>query len=220
MREAGFLEQKKASPLGFTLVVLGHAMVLGAVVLIKGPDIIKQSFDPTKIFDVPSPQPDPPPPEKQEVRELPQAPTQIDQIPPVIQRIPTPGPLINVEPIRPIPEPLPPGPIIVPKADPPPVRDPVRVEARFDDRFADALQPPYPPAEQRAQREGQVRLRVTIGTDGRVKAVEKLSATSDAFWSMAERHARNRWRFKPATLDGRPVESQKIMTLHFRLENA
>jgi protein TonB len=94
----------------------------------------------------------------------------------------------------------------------------MRIDAEFDPRFADMIQPPYPPSEERAQREGSVRLRVTIGADGRVKAVERLSATSDAFWRAAERHALARWRFRPATVDGRAVESRKVLSLHFRLE--
>ena len=144
----------------------------------------------------------------------------MDTMPPVIDRLDSSGPVVADDPLPPLRDTLPPGPVVVPKADPVPIPDPVRVEARFDDRYADALQPPYPPSEQRAQRDGLVRLRVTIGTDGRVKAVERISATSDAFWGMAERHARTRWRFRPATVDGRPVESQKMMTLHFLIQNA
>ncbi len=224
MREGGFLEQKRGSPVGFTLVVVGHAAALAALLLIKGPDIASSEFGKTIIDFIEQPKPEepppPPPPQpKQEVREVPQRPTQIDMIPPVIDRLDT-GPVVTGDPLPPIRDTLPPGPVVVPRPDPEPVREPVRIEARFDPRYADALQPPYPPSEQRAQNEGQVRMRVTIGTDGRVKAVERLSATSDAFWNMAERHARSRWRFRPATLDGRPVESQKVMTLHFRLENA
>ena len=223
MREGGFLEQKRASPMGFTLVVVGHAVVLGAVVLIKGPQFIAQEVTRTEIFTpIPPPPSEPPPPEpRKQAAEVPQQPTVMDQVPPVIDRIPTQGPVVTDQPLPPLRDSLPPGPVFVPKADPlPPPPDPVRVEARYDQRYASALQPPYPASEQRAQRSGQVRLRVTIGTDGRVKAVEKLSATSDAFWEMAERHALNRWRFRPATVDGRPVESQKVMTLHFRIENA
>ena len=39
MREGGFLEQKRASPVGFTLVVAGHAAALAALLLIKGSGI-------------------------------------------------------------------------------------------------------------------------------------------------------------------------------------
>ena len=95
----------------------------------------------------------------------------------------------------------------------------IRRDAQVDSRFAHLLQPQYPLAEQRAQRGGTVVIRVTIGTDGRVRAATRVSATSDAFWEAAERQALNRWRFRPATVDGRPVESSKTMTVHFRIED-
>ena len=100
---------------------------------------------------------------------------------------------------------------------PRPVRDPVRVASLFDTRFG-GQQPPYPQSEVRAEREGQVRIRVTIGADGRVTATERLAATNDAFWRATDTQARNRWRFRPATLDGRPVQDSKVITIHFRLD--
>jgi protein TonB len=44
-----------------------------------------------------------------------------------------------------------------------------------------------------------------------------VSATSDAFWQATQRHALSRWRFKPATVDGRPVESSKVLSIRFQL---
>lgn len=79
------------------------------------------------------------------------------------------------------------------------------------------LQPPYPASEQRAENEGSVTVRILIGTDGRVKSVEKVRGASDAFFRATEQQALRHWRFKPATVDGRPVESRKVMTVHFRL---
>ena len=58
---------------------------------------------------------------------------------------------------------------------------------------------------------------MTIGPDGRVTAVERLSATSDAFWRVTQEQALRHWRFRPATLDGRPVEDSKDVTLNFRI---
>jgi protein TonB len=79
------------------------------------------------------------------------------------------------------------------------------------------LLPPYPAAEERAEREGTVVVRLVIGADGRVEAVEKISAASEAFWRATERHALRAWRFSPATVDGRPVESTQTMTVKFEL---
>jgi len=95
----------------------------------------------------------------------------------------------------------------------------VRREAEVDPRFARDLQPPYPPSEERGENEGNVRIQVTIAPSGRVIAVRRLAATSEAFWRATERQALDRWRFRPATLDGRPVEGVKVMTVHFRLRD-
>ncbi len=65
---------------------------------------------------------------------------------------------------------------------------------------------------------GSVTVVVTIGTDGRVKNVEKVRAASEAFYRATEQQALRHWRFKPATVDGKPVESRKTMTVHFRLD--
>ncbi len=223
MDNGNFLDRKRASPVGFALVVAGHAAALSALVMIKGPEIIPSPFRPTLIHNVlPTPPAEPPPPEPEPVRkmeQLPQQPTRIDRIEPIIDPIVR-GPVVTADPLPPLrPRTLPPGTGTTATPLPDPVVEPVRIEARIDPKYAHALQPPYPASEQRAQREGEVRIRVTIGADGRVKAVERLSATTDAFWSTAERHARARWRFQPATVDGRPVESQKVMTLQFRLED-
>lgn len=100
-------------------------------------------------------------------------------------------------------------PVVLPK--------PVMVDAFIDPRYQGLLQPPYPPEEQRAGNSGRVVLRVLVGTDGRVKQVEKVSAASDAFFAAAQRQALGKWRFKPATKDGVPIEQWKTMSLRFVL---
>ncbi|MBS0477719.1 MAG: TonB family protein [Proteobacteria bacterium] len=100
----------------------------------------------------------------------------------------------------------------------PPVTPPVIVGASYDPRYASLLQPPYPAAEIRAGNVGRVVMRVLIGTDGRVKQVERVSAASDAFFAAAERQALTKWRFKPATSDGAPIEQWKTMSLRFELQ--
>ncbi|SBV34946.1 TonB-like protein [uncultured Sphingopyxis sp.] len=97
---------------------------------------------------------------------------------------------------------------------------PKLVLADIDPRFADAFQPEYPAREQRGGIEGAAKVRVLIGTDGRVKAVELISADSPAFFEATKRRALARWRFKPATRGGVPEESWKVMTVRFEIENA
>ena len=108
------------------------------------------------------------------------------------------------------------GDVVAPPLDPPP---PPLIGAEVDGRYAGALQPPYPPSEQRGNREGVVVVRVLIGVDGRVQQVERVSATSDAFYVATERQALAKWRFKPATRGGVPEAQWKTMRVRFVLND-
>lgn len=99
--------------------------------------------------------------------------------------------------------PLPPAPILTP--------------ARIDARYRDSFQPAYPADERLAEHEGRVVVRVLVGTDGRVKQVEVISAASPAFLEATRRQALTRWRFTPATRDGVAVEAWQQMAVRFQL---
>jgi len=224
MPEGGFLDQKPRSPTGLAIVIVAHAVVLTALALSKMEMPPALDFGPIKVKHIPlpvDPPPDPPPPKpKTEVQ--PQHKSVITRPEPIIKTEPkTIFTLSNEKPVEISWTNTPPGKIEIPAADPaPPPRpmpDPVRMEARLDPRSE--LLPPYPSEEQRAEREGSVTIRVFIGPDGRVKRAERVSAASDAFWRATERHAIRNWRFKPATLDGSPVESVKVMTVRFVLDS-
>jgi protein TonB len=215
MRDAGFYAQKSGSPTGFMMIVLLHAAVLSALILIKGPAFIRAEHPPLVVHMIEvEPEPDViPPPDPQPLR---QQQSVIDHVETVTDTSQT-GPIVDTTP-HPVVPPTPPQPRIeLARVDLPP---PVRRDAEVDPAYRGFLQPPYPPSEQRAERGGDVRVRVTIGTNGRVIAVQMLSATSDAFWRVTERQALTRWRFRPATVDGRPVESTKVMNLHFQIQDA
>jgi periplasmic protein TonB len=100
----------------------------------------------------------------------------------------------------------------------PPVAEPVLVNASYDMRFAASQQPPYPAAQQREEIEGSVTVRVRIGTDGRVLAVEPVRASNEAFFTSTRDWALRKWRFKPATKDGVPVESWRTMSIRFTID--
>ena len=219
MTGTGFYEQKRFSPTGLGVVIALHAGALAAVALAKPTIFVDTHKGPIDLIEIRTP-PEPP--------ENPPPPPQVEQPRRQISQLDTTIPVIDVNP---------PGPAVTgPPAPPPPlpgqagtattgstgatttVLPPMRIAAEFDPRFAGAMQPEYPTSEQRAQRDGRVRLRVTIGTDGRVRSVERLEATSDAFWRATERHALARWRFRPATVDGEPVESTKVLNVYFRIE--
>lgn len=227
MTANGFLEQKRTSPLGFGTVLLLHGAVIAAVVMLKGPGFIVDRQVDTKTFNVPDTVPPdpidiPPPDTRRDLRTPPQR-SVITAPEREIVTVPT-GPTVSTSLSDSAP-----GPVIGTGTEPSVTRevvevpprprqpDPVRVASLFDTRFG-SQQPPYPPSEERAEREGQVRIRVTIGPDGRVTAAQRLSATNDAFWRATERQALSRWRFRPATLDGRPVQDSKVITIHFRLD--
>jgi periplasmic protein TonB len=212
MPATGYYQQKTGSPSGFALVVLLHAAVFAALILIKGPAINRILHPPTIVTLIPLDRvPDPTPlPQPHASQPLPR--DTITQTETVIDTHVT-GQTVDLTDHPPVfTDPGPPHATEIASTYVPPVRH----EARL---IGNDLQPPYPASEQRAQREGVVRLRVTIGSDGRVTAVERLSATSDAFWLATQRQALNRWRFRPATLDGHPVEGSQVMTVQFRLDD-
>lgn len=113
--------------------------------------------------------------------------------------------------------PLDPGPAARP-ADPPP--QPKLVFAELDPRYAGAFQPDYPASEQRREIEGVAKVRVLIGADGRVKAVELVSTDSPGFFAETKRRALAKWRFTPATRGGVAEESWKTMTVRFEIKSA
>lgn len=100
---------------------------------------------------------------------------------------------------------------------PTPTPAPVLTGPSVDPRYARDLQPNYPAGEQRAGREGLVTVRILVGADGRVKQVERVSAASEAFYAATERQALSKWRFRPATRDGVPVEGWRTMTVRFEM---
>ncbi|WP_423606478.1 TonB family protein [Sphingomonas sp. MS122] len=203
---------------GAALLISG-AMILG--LYYAGPRIAPGVFDdplvvrPISIPEPPEPQPEPQP-KTQPLRTRTTPPiTQPDPrvvLPPtgpVIGTTPDPGP-VTFDP------PGDPGPLSGGiTLDPPPA--PVMVGAEVDPRYADALQPPYPPSAIRAGIEGSVTVRALIGVDGRVKAIEILKSPDDALSEATRRQALSRWRFKPATRDGIPVEGWKRMTMRFQI---
>lgn len=209
MPNTGFFEQKRGSPAGLVAVIVAHAAVLGALVLIKGPQIIREINPPLVITPIEIP-PDPAiiPPPRPDTPQRPQTVTRTETVIPqdfsdIIDRRETVIPTLPDQPR-------------IELARVEPVTPSIRREAQI---LSGDLQPPYPAVEERAQRGGTVRVRIHIGANGRVTRVERLDATSDAFWRATERQALSRWRFRPATLDGRPVETSKVMTVTFRIED-
>ena len=77
------------------------------------------------------------------------------------------------------------------------------------------VEPTYPADARLRRLSGPVTLDATIGVDGSVKAVSVVSGT--AILASAAKSAVREWRFSPAKLDGKPIETQKRITVVFRL---
>ncbi len=88
------------------------------------------------------------------------------------------------------------------------------------------LQPPEPTVSVKANspadalerhKEGSATVLTTIGKDGVVKAVEIAESSGDASLDQSAMSAAMQWRFKPATDNGVPIESQVRIPFHFHL---
>ncbi|GAA0525046.1 TonB family protein [Rhizomicrobium palustre] len=80
--------------------------------------------------------------------------------------------------------------------------------------------PPYPALEARLGAEGTVVLRITIGTDGAVKAAQVVRSSgyegldrAAVAWVLAH------WRYQPALRSGTPVDSAANVAVRFNLKS-
>lgn len=218
MTEAGFYQPKRSSPTAFGLVIVLHGAAIAALALAKMEVIPVPGFGVTQVDLIKNPPP--PPPDPVEVKVKVQPKSAVTRPEPIVETVATDNqvtvdpphfPQVTYEATGTVEGPVIDKPIVVPTPEP------VRREAVL--LRGSELQPPYPSAEQREGIEGQVTVRVLIGPDGRVHGLEKVRASNDAFFRATERHALRNWRFKPATLDGRPVESRKVLNLRFELSS-
>lgn len=223
MYATGFLQEQRRSPVSLAAVVGLHATAFALLVLYGTTTFQREEENRLTAINIKQPPPppvNPPPPPP-----APRTPQQVST-PTVTQKVLPPVTTTFVAPVTPQTTYQPPqtqtGPrVVLAEATIPRIPEPVRRGAEVDPRFRDALQPPYPPDRERAQDEGQVRVRITIGTDGRVTAIERVgSGAHDSFWRFTQRQALNRWRFRPATVDGRPIVSTMVFTVTFRLPEA
>lgn len=84
--------------------------------------------------------------------------------------------------------------------------------------YVSAPPPPYPPLARRRGWEGEVMLRVHVGTDGTPIAVEVERGSGHALLDrQARSHVLDTWRFAPATVDGRVVEAWGLVPIRFAL---
>lgn len=203
------------SPSTLLLIIGGHVTAIALVMSAKmdlperiwnhNPEVIMVPIKP------------PPPPE--------QTPLKPHTSPSVIDRVPTVVTTPRQDPI-PIDTDLADnsdlGTIIGPKTPdlpilPQKIIDPVRVGPRLATPPSQ-LRPPYPASKLESQQEASLRLRLSIDEAGRVVAVDPVGPADPAFLNAARKHLIARWRYQPATVDGRGIASTTVITLRFELE--
>jgi len=84
-------------------------------------------------------------------------------------------------------------------------------------RTSDAPKPKYPESARRNGKEGRVLLRVLVNEEGRTASVEVNRSSGAEALDQAAVEAIKRWRFSPARLGDRPVESWVRIPIDFRL---
>lgn len=89
-------------------------------------------------------------------------------------------------------------------------------EAQTKPEFISGNEPKYTDAAREAKIEGTVILAVSINEKGKVKAV-KVKSPLDKGLDRNAINAVKRWKFKPATMDGKPVPSDMNVSVDFRL---
>ena len=77
---------------------------------------------------------------------------------------------------------------------------------RADASWAGNAPPPYPAMARRLGEEGEVRLDVHVSQDGGVTEVKLKKSSGSALLDQTAIETVKKWRFKPATVDGRPVD--------------
>ncbi|QIK78730.1 hypothetical protein G7077_07305 [Sphingomonas piscis] len=210
-----------SSPSTMLLIIGGHVAVVALAMSAKFIIDASPRTPPTMIDLIETEKiPVPPPPEDN-------APPQhaAPKSDPYVPRVPTPMPPQPGTSMSTTAEPTgPTGPvagtdpaILVPLTPPTPIPVPVRLGPRLATP-ASALRPPYPTSKLDSQEEASLRLRLTIDERGRVVAVDPVGANDPAFLNAARRHLIAKWRYQPATVDGKTIQSTTVITLRFQLE--
>jgi protein TonB len=214
--------------IGFGVVIVLH-IILGWALLNglarKVVEVVKGPIE-TKIIEEVKPPPPPPPENLPPPPKLAPPPPSFMPPPEVQIQNPTPAPTITVQ--REVPPPAPPvtiapaAPAEAPPAPPAPPAAPVRVAPQVNFN-TDCEKPAYPAAAARAEATGVVRIKVTVGTDGRATATEIARSSGNSrehklLDRAAETAIRSTCKFKPGTVDGKPESLTTFVEYAWRLE--
>jgi TonB family protein len=118
------------------------------------------------------------------------------------------------------------APIEMPPREPEPIFEPPAVESRVypavppggtQPEVVDRVMPAYPSAARKSGVAGRVVLRAIIRRDGTVDNVQILRDLPEGLGEAAAR-AVARWRFRPASYRGEPIDVYYTVTVNFRLD--
>jgi TonB family protein len=129
---------------------------------------------------------------------------------------PIPAVSLPVNPNAPVPPPAPPPPVQV--AAPPPVPQQPRVGGQVREaQILTQTSPDYPLAARQARVQGSVVILAVVGADGHIKSAKPVSGPP--LLQNPAAAAVKQWVYKPATLNGIPVESETRIELNFTLQH-
>ena len=219
-------------PIAAAATVLLHAVLIAAVVnglaVDSEPEPNREPMQVQLIAPAPDPMPavqpapKPPPPAPQPPKKERRAPRP--------QAAPPPAPSVNATAPLHTPEtrteaPAPPSaPAAAPAPAPAPAlpavpAPPARTSASEASYASTNRIPPYPRASTINGDEGTVVLRVLVTPEGTAGAVEIRSSSGHALLDESARRTVQTWRFKPATVDGKPVAEWYQVPIPFKLRN-
>lgn len=202
MMEGATYQASKTSPTALVVVILMHGAALTALAMAKMDVIPKAKLPPIVVdFIDPKKPVEPPPPSPPQARPQVQD-TIVTRTPPVIQM---PAPPVETEwkPLPPVTHVIPePGPVVLPRIDPPPVVseprkvEPARARANLASYVSDE---DYPSSAVRNEEQGTTRFRLGVGPNGRVTECSVIgSSGSSALDSATCRLMKQRAKFTPA----------------------
>jgi protein TonB len=208
MTAAAFSPAMKPNKTALTAVVLIHGAALGALLLAKGPDVIRQAFTPIDVYPVKVVPPPPPKPLPRPEVQLPQR--QVIDLPkPIVDLPPKPVLAIDTTPTPPVTHNATPTDVLirptVTDVVPEPKKvEPARARANLGSYVSDA---DYPAEAIRREEQGVTRFQLTVSADGRVSDCAVTgSSGSTALDSATCRLMKSRARFAPARdSDGHPT---------------
>ena len=208
---------RQSSPNVLLIVIAAHVALVAVVMSAKMDLPAKIRNAPLVIDLIPVPAP---PPEQPIAQPTPQPRAQPLPFDHPAPRVPTP-PVSDSHPdagtIPPKPGPVAGSGGVELPALPPITPAPVRRDARLLTPPSE-LRPPYPPSKLVSGEEAVLSLKLTIDDRGRVIAVDPVGRADRVFLDAARRYLIARWRYQPASEDGRSVASSITVTLRFELD--